>query len=50
MPIPADLKYSDTHEWIRRESDGSVTVGQNGIEIEREDGSVGHLKWPPASP
>jgi len=27
MPIPADLKYSDTHEWIRRESDGSVTVG-----------------------
>lgn len=27
MSIPADLKYSDTHEWIRMESDGSATIG-----------------------
>ena len=27
MSIPASLKYSDSHEWARRESDGTVTVG-----------------------
>ena len=27
MSIPADLKYTDSHEWVRVESDGSVTVG-----------------------
>ena len=25
--IPADLRYAKTHEWLRRESDGTVTVG-----------------------
>ena len=25
--IPAELKYSKSHEWVRRESDGSVTLG-----------------------
>ncbi|GAA3944491.1 glycine cleavage system protein GcvH [Litoribacillus peritrichatus] len=25
--IPADLKYVDTHEWLRLETDGTVTVG-----------------------
>jgi glycine cleavage system H protein len=25
--IPPDLKYAKSHEWIRTESDGSVTVG-----------------------
>lgn len=25
--IPADLKYTKSHEWIRREADGTVTVG-----------------------
>jgi glycine cleavage system H protein len=25
--IPADLKYTETHEWLRREADGSITVG-----------------------
>jgi glycine cleavage system H protein len=24
---PADLKYAKTHEWLRVESDGTVTVG-----------------------
>jgi len=25
--IPVDLKYSKTHEWVRLNEDGSVTVG-----------------------
>ena len=25
--IPADLKYVSSHEWLRLEADGSVTVG-----------------------
>lgn len=25
--IPADLKYVDSHEWIREEADGTVTIG-----------------------
>lgn len=25
--IPAELKYASTHEWIRNEGDGTVTVG-----------------------
>ena len=25
--IPSDLKYLESHEWVRAESDGSVTVG-----------------------
>jgi len=27
MPIPADLKYTESHEWVRREADGNLTVG-----------------------
>ncbi|SFC45981.1 glycine cleavage system protein GcvH [Massilia yuzhufengensis] len=27
MNIPTDLKYTESHEWVRREADGSVTVG-----------------------
>ena len=27
MSIPADLKYTKSHEWVRAEADGSVTVG-----------------------
>ena len=27
MTIPADLKYTKSHEWVRLEADGSVTVG-----------------------
>jgi glycine cleavage system H protein len=27
MNIPADLKYTKSHEWVRREADGTVTVG-----------------------
>jgi glycine cleavage system H protein len=25
--VPAELKYTDTHEWIRLEDDGSVAIG-----------------------
>lgn len=27
MQIPADLRYTQNHEWVRSESDGAVTVG-----------------------
>ncbi|MFD2367800.1 glycine cleavage system protein GcvH [Pseudoduganella sp. GCM10020061] len=27
MNIPADLKYTESHEWVRREQDGTLTVG-----------------------
>ena len=27
MNVPNDLKYTDSHEWIRQEADGSVTIG-----------------------
>jgi glycine cleavage system H protein len=27
MSIPADLKYAETHEWVRVDADGGVTVG-----------------------
>ncbi|KWE51723.1 glycine cleavage system protein H [Burkholderia ubonensis] len=25
--VPADLKYTDEHEWIRTEADGTLTIG-----------------------
>ena len=25
--MPTDLKYADTHEWVRDEGDGHITVG-----------------------
>ena len=25
--IPKDIRYTKTHEWVRKESDGSITVG-----------------------
>ncbi|MEJ5209888.1 MAG: glycine cleavage system protein GcvH [Burkholderiales bacterium] len=27
MSIPSDLKYTKTHEWARREADGTISVG-----------------------
>ena len=27
MNVPADLKYTASHEWIRTEDDGTLTVG-----------------------
>ena len=25
--IPADLRYTKSHEWVRTEEDGSLTIG-----------------------
>ena len=27
MKLPKDLRYTESHEWVRRESDGTVSVG-----------------------
>ncbi len=27
MNVPANLKYTKTHEWIRTEADGTLTIG-----------------------
>lgn len=27
MNIPAELRYTDSHEWVRQEADGTVSVG-----------------------
>ncbi|HEX3063240.1 MAG TPA: glycine cleavage system protein GcvH [Usitatibacter sp.] len=27
MKLPKDLRYTASHEWVRRESDGTVTIG-----------------------
>jgi glycine cleavage system H protein len=27
MKVPKELRYTESHEWVRRESDGSVSVG-----------------------
>ena len=27
MNVPNDLRYTDSHEWVRRESDGTLTIG-----------------------
>ena len=27
MNVPADLKYTSSHEWVRTEADGTITVG-----------------------
>ena len=27
MNVPKELRYTESHEWVKRESDGSVSVG-----------------------
>ena len=27
MKLPQDLRYTESHEWVRREKDGSVSIG-----------------------
>lgn len=27
MSMPANLKYTESHEWVRREADGTLTIG-----------------------
>lgn len=27
MNLPSDLKYTESHEWVKRESDGTLSIG-----------------------
>jgi glycine cleavage system H protein len=27
MKLPQDLRYTESHEWVRREADGTVSIG-----------------------
>jgi glycine cleavage system H protein len=27
MNVPANLKYTESHEWVRTEADGTITIG-----------------------
>jgi glycine cleavage system H protein len=27
MKLPHDLRYTESHEWVKRETDGTVTIG-----------------------
>ncbi|HEX7157268.1 MAG TPA: glycine cleavage system protein GcvH [Burkholderiaceae bacterium] len=27
MTVPADLRYTESHEWVRSEADGTLTIG-----------------------
>jgi glycine cleavage system H protein len=27
MNVPQDLRYTESHEWVKRESDGTVSIG-----------------------
>ena len=27
MNVPDSLRYTDSHEWVRREGDGTLTIG-----------------------
>jgi glycine cleavage system H protein len=27
MNVPQDLKYAESHEWVRAEADGTVAIG-----------------------
>lgn len=31
MNFPADLKYAESHEWVRTEADGTLTVGISDV-------------------
>ena len=35
MHVPSDLRYTDTHEWVRLDSDGTATVGITWHEQDR---------------
>ncbi|WP_338847959.1 glycine cleavage system protein GcvH [Massilia sp. W12] len=43
--IPEDLKYTESHEWVRVEADGSVTVGITDY-AQSSLGDVVHLELP----
>ncbi len=39
--VPGDLRYTNTHEWVRREDDGSITVGIT----DHAQGALGELVY-----
>lgn len=43
--IPAELKYTDEHEWIHREADGTLTVGLTD-HAQRTLGDLVHIELP----
>ena len=43
--IPAELKYSKSHEWIRAEEDGTVTIGITD-HAQDELGDIVYLELP----
>ncbi len=45
--VPAELKYSKEHEWLRKESDGTYTVGitEHAQELLGDMVFVDHRKW-----
>lgn len=45
MKIPSELKYSNSHEWIRLEADGTATVGITD-HAQSELGDVTYLELP----
>jgi glycine cleavage system H protein len=45
MKIPTDLKYSPSHEWVRLEADGTVTLGITD-HAQSELGDVTYLELP----
>jgi glycine cleavage system H protein len=45
MKNPTDLKYSNTHEWVRVEGDGTATLGITD-HAQRELGDVTYLELP----
>ena len=33
MNVPTNLKYTASHEWIRSESDGTLTIGITPVQV-----------------
>ncbi|HEX7557956.1 MAG TPA: glycine cleavage system protein GcvH, partial [Usitatibacter sp.] len=47
MKLPQELRYTATHEWVRRESDGSVSVGITD-HAQEQLGDIVFVEAPPA--
>lgn len=43
--VPEDLKYTESHEWVRSEEDGTVTIGITDY-AQSSLGDVVHLELP----
>ena len=47
MTVPTELKYTDSHEWVRLDADGSVTVGITHHAQDRLGDLVSTWRTPP---